>query len=454
MSKVMGFSGELEKAFQDAERFAGEGGRIATLPDLLALRTKTVDQVQFGLSGPAPVWDMYYHTRSAEYAGLTRSGVPVTIVAHGVGPLSTLEGMQQAFDKKGLHYRGGRVSNEEFWKLESGAYGEVTVIPLQDVWAEEDSRPGLRGYPFFDSYGKDGVLASPLWSARLGSNAEAYLSAHEALNKRWAQENQHNDRVNPQILLEMGGPSNCSYHARKIMDYHLNDAPGMSIAHPLCIDQLMRVHQDGGLNLRSSVSPAESMDYVRFMAIQKETDVSVEVSRGFVEYKALLVNPATLQKLWRAPKDTEYLKSPFMLTRYGEHYFTSPVHEGHAMEGAIPQYQAHDVKLLRAQNFVTDVQGYYGFFRYDPKEVWKLAPLGANCFSIENPQIVPHTDAKKHEATVMFYKVAVDIERVLKTEQEVSDYETRMDLTTTFRKTSALMGKTIKTTSEDVGGGV
>ncbi|MEK7512280.1 MAG: hypothetical protein AAB575_04705, partial [Patescibacteria group bacterium] len=117
-------------AFKQAKAFAGKDGRVATLPDILEARLATKP-------GEYP-WESYFTTMSAEYVGLSKAGNPIAIVAHGVGPMSTLDGVLVAysheFNDKERNQRGGRISQEEFLKLESGAYGEVTIVDLVATW--------------------------------------------------------------------------------------------------------------------------------------------------------------------------------------------------------------------------------------------------------------------------------------------------------------------------------
>lgn len=79
----------LPAAWKQAMKFAGKGGRLATMPDIIASRLETNP-------GEMP-WETYFTTLTAEYLGFSKQGNRILIVAHGVGPMSTLEGVQKAY---------------------------------------------------------------------------------------------------------------------------------------------------------------------------------------------------------------------------------------------------------------------------------------------------------------------------------------------------------------------
>src|SRR3989344_1320951 len=113
----------LVAAWKQASRFAGDEGRIATLPDIIDARLATKP-------GSVP-WERYFTTRSAEYVGKSRGGNRIIVVAHGVGPMATLDGVIETYkwhySDKNRDRRGGRITEEEFHNLESGRYGPVAV---------------------------------------------------------------------------------------------------------------------------------------------------------------------------------------------------------------------------------------------------------------------------------------------------------------------------------------
>lgn len=109
-----------------AQKYAGENGRIATLPDIIDARLRTDIE--------SAAWNQYMTTHSVEYFGYTKRGTPVIIVAHGIGPLSNPETIDQAYNSSLKPKRNGRTESEaridksQFLDLEAGKYGEVSIV--------------------------------------------------------------------------------------------------------------------------------------------------------------------------------------------------------------------------------------------------------------------------------------------------------------------------------------
>lgn len=116
-------------AWNQAKKFAQDDGKIATLPDIVEARLATYPN--------SVAWSNYYTTMTAEYFGLSRGGNKILIVAHSVGPMSTLDGVLKAygfeFKDKDRNRRGGRIARSEFLKLESGYYGKVEVVEFEPI---------------------------------------------------------------------------------------------------------------------------------------------------------------------------------------------------------------------------------------------------------------------------------------------------------------------------------
>jgi len=205
MSKeAMGFyhSDGLVAAWNQAMKWAGNGGRIATLPEVMAARMK---------AGPNGIeWGRYYTTLSAEYVGFDREGKRKLVVAHGVGPMSNLNGIMKAYsweykDKKERKKRGGRITQREFWNLLDGQYGPVEIVDFDkytkgylypfNVIERGYSEKEYRELPeeFFEMY------TNKVLRARLGPQAtEIMRSATQ--NARWL----HRERagLNPEVRYE------------------------------------------------------------------------------------------------------------------------------------------------------------------------------------------------------------------------------------------------------------
>ena len=79
----------LPTAWKQATKFAGKDGRLATMPDIVAARLET--------KPGDPPWETYFTTLTAEYLGLSKQGNKILVVAHGIGPMSTLDGAIKAY---------------------------------------------------------------------------------------------------------------------------------------------------------------------------------------------------------------------------------------------------------------------------------------------------------------------------------------------------------------------
>lgn len=175
--------------------FAGDGGRIATLPDLVDAR----------LAAPSDdvTWDRIMTTRTAEFLGLSRGGIPLIAVAHGVGPLAETDGAFRAYVTDRDGDGRGRISHEEFLRLIDGHYGDVDVVPLQSLWR-------LRRFPMGEMLTYAQACECPLTRARLGPLADAFLARHRGLSVAWLREKGHAVRDNA-CVISLQDTAKCGY---------------------------------------------------------------------------------------------------------------------------------------------------------------------------------------------------------------------------------------------------
>src|SRR5437016_1386639 len=79
-------------AWKHCQAFIADNGRIATLPDIINARLRTPSE-----GSDSVPWTTYFTTSSAEYVGVSPRGNRIVIVAHNVGPMSTLDGVLKAY---------------------------------------------------------------------------------------------------------------------------------------------------------------------------------------------------------------------------------------------------------------------------------------------------------------------------------------------------------------------
>ncbi len=137
----------------------GPDSRLATLPEIIAVRiVSPLD---------APAWRLPYITTSTVvYMGNVRGSTPRVVVAHGVGPMATLEGAQEFIHAyPDIAFERQRIFN----RLVQGEYGSVSVFDVSDVAALLGHLPGLLTH--------DDVLENPFILSMLGKKdcVENYL---------------------------------------------------------------------------------------------------------------------------------------------------------------------------------------------------------------------------------------------------------------------------------------
>jgi hypothetical protein len=428
----------LVPTWHEASRFAGADGRIATLPDIIDSRLQS--------DGNDVAWSKYFTTTSAEYVGIGRNGRKLIIVAHGVGPLSTIDGITSAYKHEyrdeTRRNRGGRISLAEFHKLERGVYGrtvhltghEAAIIDKQRthdalvfvIDYEHYVHRFRHRYPFLGSLSQRILRTDPLLLARFGGRRRrkqylrqaAAFAAHEA-----------GISYNPDpFLLELHDASNCAYRL-----YPEAEEQGQfALAHLLSISQLTHTsHRPQGhaayiTSLVSEVSCHEWGNGCRFVgvpphtteaAIRPEWNVRQIMAAHWPE---LMVPAPELKEIGLRP-----------LTKLGNTWFTQRPHKGASMATGSPEFVVTAMEQIgRQQMFTTDIRGYHAFFRYDIREAGLIAPEGANAFFMGEPEIIWKAgNPVQHRAPITFYKISADLERLLPDQDELSrDYDTLMRL--------------------------
>lgn len=426
-------------AWKQATRFAGEGGRIAVLPDVFDARLATKP-------GMEP-WEMYFTTLSAEYFGVSRSGNRIIIVAHGIGPMSTLDGTLKAyswqFNDKSRDRRGGRISRDEFLKLESGAYGEVQIV-------DYDAYVRRYQYPFLTHLRFSQAATDPLLRARFGMRAHEYLGRHLEEARQWHAEQAGFDPVNrykledhaafcdrrramharmsqpdsDPYIVQIGDDSNCSYQYYRF-------EPGMAAAHLLSVSQLNHMHHsEEGQEFRQyesltfDVSCHGWNNGVRLMGIRKGATLD-KVHAGPDVH-------GIVRRYWRnllVPVKGEPRIGFRPLIKVGDEWFTQYPKNGAGLDTCEPEFHVTSIEPMgEVVEFVTDTLGYHGFFKYDIRGVQAMAPKEANSYSLAGePEII--NGAEQQRCPIQFYRVQADTSnRVRRRKDLENDYETLMQL--------------------------
>ena len=432
----------LPAAWKQAMKFAGKGGRLATMPDIIVARLETKP-------GALP-WEMYFTTLTAEYCGVGKDGKRILIVAHGVGPMSTLDGVQKAYSweylDKDRNHRGGRVTQQEFLDLEAGKFGEVGIIDL-------DSYCLRYRYPFIQTLRSSEAMTDPVLKARFGPQAEQYVEAHTAAARMWHREqaglnpeNKYNlpnhgqflDRRRSQhvrdgaegsdpYIITVDDAANCCYtfgpeHGHRPIE------EGYAIAHLISTGCLCNLHHEGNESLVLDVSCHEWWNGVRVVGIQAGGSIRSGLNKGPDAYNLL-------RKYWRdllvSVKKQEEVGFRG-LVQIGKQWFTQYPKSGERMDTWEPEFVVTSMKKIgNPIVFRTTVGGYHGFFKFGVNEVQAIAPPNANAyFFVGEPQNEWHDGNPTHQTCeVQFYRIEADTsKRMIRADKLVHDYDTMMKL--------------------------
>jgi hypothetical protein len=395
----------LQPAWTQAETFAGAGGRLGTLPDVLDARLATED-------GYGTAWNMYFTTVSAEYVGLSRGGNKLLLVAHGIGPMATMNGAVDAYrneftDRVNRRNRG-RIGHEDFLRLLDGQWGEVAVVDLQAYLSSKE-------YPFMSALSPAEALEDPVARARFGSRLEAYVARHAemAADYQRTEVDEHRrapDGTSP--ILCMSDDSNAGYAYWKPEE-------GFARATLLSVGQLAQSSRGGGTSLCCEVHTHEWNDGTRFLGLTaKAIARPVPIHRGFNMHQALR-DPVKRTKATVPTLTGPSVGHSFCpLVKVGDEYYTQYPKVGATMDTGEPEHRVVSMEPVGdVVEFSFPVTGYHAFVRYDLKQVQALAPEGADSYVMLSVDCTP--DAERHVGKLRFFRTEVDVTRRLLREKEV-----------------------------------
>lgn len=454
----------LVAAWNFAARYAGESGHIATLPEIVELRLGTKPGAK-----DSP-WKTWCTSASAEYVGVGADGRVKIIVAHGVGPMSTIEGIKTAYKwewgDKTRHNNGGRITAQQFLNLEAGKYGETKVFCATDFVRSDGNMVRQFDIPpvnildfqeYLDATGLEGgynvfyryltapdALRDPLIRMRLGSNAYHYLMKHERIAKafhakerpnadyRWAQG--FDDRNHPYIT-KVETASNCAYTlpneairkaTGKWVDEPRVPEEGYALAHLLDIDAFMRTNtQEVGVMLMSSPNVHEWWNGAKFIAMPDGVIMDDGLAQGPDPYKAISEH----WEHFMQPVEEGYAPiTPYLLKYAHDEWFAcypKKFPNDQCMDDGDVEFHVRSVRRLGDDGrFTTDEMF---FLRYKLAQVKALMPKEANAYEIVDISSKDRNGLTT--VTVRFYKADVDTShRLPRTAEVARDYKRLMEV--------------------------
>jgi len=400
-----------------AERFAGPGGRVATMPDIVDARIA---------SGPrTSAWCRYQTTSSAEYYGISRAGSYVLAVLHGVGPMATLEGARAAYswslvDNEDRKKEGGRISREDFLAVLDGRWGEPHVVDVASY---------LRRYEYpFSSLIRGWAETDPLVAARMGGS-ERVARYLEMLDREDVEETGGQGRTgkpSPGHLLRISDDPNNSY--TRIMDgtggKRFTFAPRMlgggtmddgAMATLLSISQPCMTSGSGDrASLQVDIGTHEWWNGTRFVGWRAGAppgDIPQDSSYDWASKARpdLLSAPydGPVPPVWTLMKDDE-----------GDWWVQRPK-DGARMDTGVPLFRVSGIEEVGGPvPFETTASSYPGFFKYDVSEVVPLMPEGANAYAKEGEPGLT-SDERHVRTSLRFYRVEFGRDVALRREKDM-----------------------------------
>lgn len=395
------FSTDPALSWKTAAAYAGEGGRVATVKDIIEARVAN--------SPNSEVWNNYYTTISSEYIGLSKAGVPVAVVCHGNGPLQSQEDWIKAYEQREEHHcqSNGYIDIEKFHDLIDGKYGDVTVIDLSDYAVD-----GGRQFPYYHTL--EDAVSDPWVVARFGGDAnlvKAYITKVRALAKA---ENQ--DRhTNYFVRFDLGhGAVNRAGNAFKHLELSRYLADGkLAAARLLTVTQVTNTFVSGEgmkVSLLTEIDHHGRGDGTRFVGIRGSENADIHDGDVF---DVATFNPERIT----VPHTGEGREFEQLIEVNGKLFVETPK-TGCVMDSGYPIHH-----LLSSSKIDSQKRIHLGepaspfFFKYDTAQVIEHAPEGANAFHV----VWKGQDQSSQTVEVQFYKIKADYDTRILSKDEVNE---------------------------------
>jgi hypothetical protein len=387
-------------AWNLAIKFAGKNGKIATMEDIVNARLNN--------DLNSTEWNSYYTTLSAEYVGIGSDGRLKLIVAHGIGPMSELEGIIKAYsysyNDPSRKTNGGLITSIEFLKLENGFYGKVEIVDLDDYLYRFDQKTD---FAFLGILKENTEYNDPVLRARLGNNYLRYIRKCRELSNQCKKDN---PTLNGQILEIACGD---------IYYSHNKPEDGFAFANLLSIDRLSISHHDHGiLSLVHDITCHGWYDGTRLVAINSKSDC-LKINPGF-NYIQSVKNSESRKNMLIKSHGNDLPRMSLIVNINANIWFTQTPKVGESMNTGILEFPVKNItKIGDITTFTTSIGGYYGFVKYSTNEVISVAPDNANAYQYIDTKIVKINDTDYHEVYVQFYSIEADTSVSILGEKEI-----------------------------------
>jgi hypothetical protein len=426
---------DFASSFRAAERYAGPDGHLATMTDIIFGRIANNEKSIF--------WNSYFTTMSAEYYGLYKGEKPTIVVAHGIGPLSTLDGIEAAYRAgEGRSDRPdyGQVSQDVFDNLVEGKYGEVKVVDVEELFTYynfilglaykngKSNLPGLYDNGYFTTRA---LAGDPLYLARVGNSdiALTYLNTHERVAQAYFRETKNIHGVliednTPVYAAKMDWSYRAPYdHYDDVKKWYIRKpaidrlrGKGFAYAHLLSIGQIIgtSLYVTRYDHLTFDIGTHGWTDGYRLMGMRDGSCMNVKEFR-FSQLKAKTPNSAIVNP------NGETVPEFASLIEVNNKLFTEAPKEGCSADSGTAVFEVTTAKVLGDPVHINLTSENMFVLRYDLDEVLAVRPDGANAY------LCTAFDPRGQWIVVQFYAIEVSQEtRLIKEEELASDLDRLM----------------------------
>ena len=397
-------------AYDLAKKFVGDGGRVATLIDVLEAR---IDNENGG-----PAWNNYFTTASAEYFGLDANGKKMLAVMHGVGPLATSKGIVAAYARKGEHNRRlpGFVTQEMFESILAGREGPVSVVEMPD--------DGEAVYKMFRRLTAAEAMHDPIAVARMGSKLLEYFVSHEKAARTLFKICDDRAPDTDAFMLDLRPGDNDA-------SYWRTPEKGTAQAHLISVSGLNRCSSpEHGIRAMVDITLHDWSDGTRYMGIRPGAG-PIRVHRG-PKYDRMLELEET-RRMLLVPRDGAPIDMRSIVRIDDGNgdpvYAAREALVGAGLDGYpdVPVLSLEEIGEPRTMSI--EPYGHHAFFNYALKDVEPLAPEGANGYFRSEPGL----SGNRQVCDLQFVKAVYDQDhRYLREDELMRDFPKLMDVITTM----------------------
>lgn len=372
--------------------------RVATLPDLISLRTNNDPEQSL-------VWNRWLTPFTTLYFGKYKDK-RIIVVAHHLGPLSTKKRLLK-WTKSGIKNDDStrekygsdglpKITNEEFCNLVEGKYGPVTIIDFAEYYAKFANHLSY-GYIVADE-----ICADPLFQALMGKDMELFINKCLQISTTRALKRDKEKGAESKIL---------QFNIKDQYGWGLSEEKGFDFPDKQPIGLFINFgcltnYSNRDLSVLTEIETIGDLDYARFVVLTNDqTDIIDIDCAAKKHWKKCLVN-----------FDGD-VPDIFVLEKFNEKYFTQYPKEGARMDTGEIMFEVIKAQKIGKETFFQTKIDYSPFLKYDINEVKAIAPKDANAYIITD-NISPGDIV---DVPVQFFKVEVNTKKRILHNEEIAD---------------------------------